>query len=342
MLEDLKLILVSTAPPHSGRGVYTFSLYNELKRSIKPILIWKYRIRHGVIKQISLIPSVFAVRLLTRENTIVHFLSEGSSLISPIVAGKKIVTIHDIPHGTVFFKLLKDSFDAIITVNEGIGVSLKKIFRKTSIYSIPLGVDSRIFRPFNKNRSREYLSINKDSFVLFTSNGDPSKHVDIVLDVLRYLRVRYNLNVKLIVLGKPTKLTVQKVRNLGLDTVVVFLYDIPTRVLVHAYNSADLMLYLSTYDACPLVVLEAMACGLPVISTRVGSVPYFLRGYEELMVEKFDDVETIADKVFRLLNDKTSLDYYSRSLRQRVLKDFSWKRVAIETMRVYKKVLRSV
>ncbi|MEM3951774.1 glycosyltransferase [Saccharolobus sp.] len=341
MLKNLKLILISTAPPYSGRGVYTLNLYNELKQFIKPILIWKYHFHHGIIKQVTLIPIIFTKKL-TKENTIIHFLSEGSSIISPILAGKKIVTLHDIPHSKFFYGLLKNSFDAIITVSEDIRVSLKTVCPKTPIYNIPLGVDSRIFKPLSRDYARECLSLGKKDLVLFTSDGDPKKHVDIVLDVLYCLRVRYKLDIKLIILGKPTEIIIQKIRNLGLNNSVIFLYDVPTRILVYAYNSANLMLYLSTYDASPLVVLEAMACGLPVISTKVGSVPFFLKGYEELLIEKFSDVDAITEKVFRFLNDNTALDYYSKSLRERAVREFSWRRVAAETVKVYEKVLQSV
>lgn len=349
--DDIEAVLLSTAPPYSGRGVYTFNLYRHLKTRIDATLFWKYRFNCSMVKQLSLITAIVPrlKKLSKRRNLIVHFLTEGAALIGPVAIEnmKKVATLHDVPSNKLLLEFLKD-FDAIITVSEVIERKLKEEVDTKCTYTIHLGVDTQIYDKENKIIARRLLTqklglnhIINDSerpYIIFTSDDDPRKHVDRVVEVIFYLKHKYGVNVKLLVLGKPREELKIIVEKVGLSRDVLFIHNIPLSTLIYAYNSADLMLYLSTFDACPLVVLEAMACGLPVISTPVGSVPVFLRGFEELLVKDWRDIATIAEMIYSLLSDYEKLNFYSTALRERA-QEFSWERVASKTIDVYRKLL---
>jgi glycosyltransferase involved in cell wall biosynthesis len=69
------------------------------------------------------------------------------------------------------------------------------------------------------------------------------------------------------------------------------------------YSSAAVFLYPSCYEGFGLPPLEAMACGAPVVSTRVGAVPEYGRDGENILIADPGDVEAMAGRVERLLDD---------------------------------------
>jgi glycosyltransferase involved in cell wall biosynthesis len=96
--------------------------------------------------------------------------------------------------------------------------------------------------------------------------------------------------------------------------------------LSHVYNECDIMINSSSIDNFPGSILEAFACGIPVVSTRVGGIPYMIEdGVTGLLVEP-NDHEGIAAAVLKLLGDSSLVK--SLSLKGRKMaKDHCWEKV---------------
>lgn len=331
-----RIVIVSTAPPYSGRGVYSLYLYREVSKLVSDLtFIYEYRFQSKISRSTVLLK----LRPFSSNKTIFHLLNEGLAMVSSFVYGKKVITIHDILSDKVLIKILKRNFDAVIAVSENVEKSIRATKFKKPIYTIPLGVDANLFRPLSKGICRKILGLPEKKPIIFTSDGDRRKHVDKVLDVIYTITNNYRTDVHLLVLGKPSKFILNKAKSLGVLDRVKFIYNVPYSIVVYAYNSADLMLYLSTYDTGPLVILEAMACALPILSTPVGSVPTFLKGFEGLLIADDNDIKSISEKVLLMLSNEETLKSYGLSLRERAIKEFSWKKVAERTLRVYEHVI---
>ncbi len=102
--------------------------------------------------------------------------------------------------------------------------------------------------------------------------------------------------------------------------------------LVLLYNTADLFIWLSSYEGFGLPPLEAMACGTPVITTKMGSLPEVV-GDAAIFVKNPEDINEISEKIYKGLTDK--------NLREKLIKKgleqaqkFSWQRTARETIKV--------
>jgi glycosyltransferase involved in cell wall biosynthesis len=334
----LRLILVSSTPPYSGRGTYTINLFRELKKmnNLNVKLIW-YQTPKPLLKHLHLLLPL--LQSLSKRTSVAHFLTEGPSLIAPLIPRlKKVVTLHNIPNH-LHLKILDESVDAFIVVgfNELQALKYEKLSKR--VYYIPLGVSTDIFKPIPKEYARILLGLDQKAKILLTTDDDPRVRVDKVIEVVYCLRKRYRLNAKLLVLGRPLESIQRKIHDFGLEGSVKFIHGIPLSQLIYLYNSSDLMLYLSTYDSFPLSIIEAAACGLPVLSTPIGSTPLIMKNMKELLIDWSLGTEEICDRVYSLLQDRDSLEKYGKLLRQEALK-YSWKITALKTVQVYMDILR--
>jgi glycosyltransferase involved in cell wall biosynthesis len=107
------------------------------------------------------------------------------------------------------------------------------------------------------------------------------------------------------------------------------------------YNAADVFALSSSFDNSPNVVLEAMACGRPVVATRVGGVPLYVQHEETGLLVDSGDPEGLASALERVLTDRDESATFAARARERVLGSFTWARSAATLMDVYRGVLGS-
>jgi glycosyltransferase involved in cell wall biosynthesis len=128
------------------------------------------------------------------------------------------------------------------------------------------------------------------------------------------------------------------VHALGLDDRVRFTGYIESGDVAALYSLATVFAYPSLWEGFGLPVLEAMACGTPVLTSDVSSLPE-VAGDAAVLVSP-TDVEAIADGLTRLLDDAAlRADLAARGLRRAA--SFSWERCARETLAVYRSVARA-
>ena len=126
------------------------------------------------------------------------------------------------------------------------------------------------------------------------------------------------------------------IRDLDLEGRLVFPGYIPQDDLPAVYSRATAFIYPSLYEGFGLPVLEAMACGTPVITSNVSSMPE-VAGDAGMLVPP-QDVEALAGAIQRLLGDAELRQDLSRRGMARA-REFTWRRAAEATLGVYCKVL---
>ncbi len=159
-----------------------------------------------------------------------------------------------------------DQAAAVVTVSRALKDKLVQIGApEEKITVLPNGVDLDLFRPFSDtNKPTEKLSL------LSVGNLVENKGHHIAVEALRELP-----DVELRIAGAGPQLSQlqQLAEDFGVENRIKFLGSIDQTALVEEYNRSDCLVLLSENEGMPNVVLEAMACGMPVIATRAGGIP---------------------------------------------------------------------
>ncbi len=188
-------------------------------------------------------------------------------------------------------------------------------------------------------RVRAKFGLPRD-FILFVSTIEPRKNIPTLLRAFKQLRARYKAPITLALAGNRGWLVEEVdavVEELKLGDSIRFLGGVPNEELVYLYNAATCFILPSYYEGFGLPPLEAMACGTPVIVSKVASLPEVV-GDAALLVEP-EDVEGWCVAMMRVLDDEN----LRREMRAKGLKraaTFSWERAARETLAVYQKIAR--
>jgi glycosyltransferase involved in cell wall biosynthesis len=217
-----------------------------------------------------------------------------------------------------------------------------EVLAKTSrsqerVITIWEGVDDH-FRPISERMVKEFRKnwgFDSKKAVLHVGHCRPRKNVEGLLHALALLRQR-GMDVLLIQVGGSfSPIQRQIVHSLRLEQSACQWKYVPEDDLVTLYNVADVFVLPSFYEGFGLPVLEAMACGTPVVAANVASLPEVV-GDAGLLVNPRDP-EAIAEAIARVLDDRAlAADLQARGLER--ARQFTWERTARETLKVYQRV----
>lgn len=179
-----------------------------------------------------------------------------------------------------------------------------------------------------------------ERFVLYVGTLEPRKNVPRLLEAFRRLKEEHRLPHKLVLVGEKGwryDAIFRQVQQLCLEQDVLFTGYLDDAVLPLVYNAAELFVFPSLYEGFGLPVLEAMACGCPVVTANVSSLPE-VAADAALCVDPYDVVAIAQAMAAVLTQPDTRADLVRRGLRQASL--FSWERAAHETLEVYARIRR--
>lgn len=197
-----------------------------------------------------------------------------------------------------------------------------------------------IFRPLPRDRVAEFRACQglPERFLLFVGTLEPRKNVARLIEA--YARLPEGRPPLYIVGGKGWLYDeiFARVEALHLSEAVRFAGYVPGQELPWWYNAAELLVYPSLYEGFGLPPLEAMACGTPVITSGVSSLPEVV-GSAAIKVDPTDTGALAAAMGEVLASAQVRLAMKAAGLEQ--AKAFSWQRAARETVASYRLALRS-
>ncbi|RMF24133.1 MAG: glycosyltransferase family 1 protein [Cyanobacteria bacterium J083] len=213
--------------------------------------------------------------------------------------------------------------------------------RPSQITVIPNAVDLS-FQPLAEAKIGTWLGQHNISptnfYLLNVGSNHPRKNVSTVLQVLHLLRQR-GLPVCLWKVGTDFN-SEQKalMRTHNLADWVTYWGEPNAQTLIQLYNAADLLLAPSLYEGFGMTILEAMACGTPVVTSNTSSLPE-VAGDAAILVKPLD-LNAIADAVQAI--------YSNHQLRQSLIqkglarvKHFTWEQTALQVAELYEKTLQA-
>jgi glycosyltransferase involved in cell wall biosynthesis len=275
-----------------------------------------------------------------------------------LVPASKVATIHDVvpyvyPETSTFLDRFTyrawlpyavQQLDAAITVSQQSKEDIAKYlhFPEEKILVIPEAANThyRALREEEIQPALERASVSRP-YILYVGSIEPRKNLVRLLQAYSQLR-EWSPKWRLVIVGarnfwksSPVK---EAVEQLGLGEWVRFTGYVPEEDLPALYNGADLFVFPSLYEGFGLPVLEAMACGTPVVTSNSSSLPE-VAGEAALLVDPYS-VDEIAASMRRVLEDpELAAELRARGLER--VGQFSWERTARETIAVYEQVLDS-
>jgi glycosyltransferase involved in cell wall biosynthesis len=235
-----------------------------------------------------------------------------------------------------------DRSDRIITVSHKTKRDLIQAFpeAESKIRVIYEGVSDE-FQPVN-DQSVLTAVFNRygisPPYILFVGILDPNKNILRLVEAFESLKRESKPSHKLVIVGRKTwyyEVMKKQVARLGVDDHVIFTGHVPEKDLATLYSGADVFVLPSYMEGFGLPVLEAMACGVPVIAADGGSLPEIV-GKAALLVHPFDPA-SIAGALHTVI----STPDLRATLREKGFerrKDFSWEKMATETLGLYQEV----
>lgn len=177
---------------------------------------------------------------------------------------------------------------------------LQQVFNEEGLLStvIPNIIDLELFHPPSQPPSGSAFTL------VITRNLEPIYGLATAIRAIALVRGQVpQIQLKIAGSGPQGAELKRLVSSLGLEKEVVFLGRLDRTEIVDLYHSANGMLNPTRVDNMPNSVLEALACGLPVISTNVGGVPYIVQDEQTALLVAPDNEQEMAQAIVRLSED---------------------------------------
>ncbi len=248
-------------------------------------------------------------------------------------------------HGTDFFggdRLFARAVDASVSCSRFNASLVAKRYRLTPevIYN---GFDPERFRPLPASASnlREKMGISpSEAVILYVGRLIGLKGVKFLLHAASRIRKSFPIKVVIVGEGEERNALANLSRDLGMERKVVFAGFIPHSEIPPYLRLARFAVFPSLADeAFGISICEAMACGLPVIGTRVGGIPELIVDGQTGFLTEPRDEAALAEKMENLLQDPEGGREMGRRAAERVRELFTWEKVVDRLMPVYKRVL---
>ncbi len=288
----------------------------------------------------------------------INVFHSGSPAPPPIRGCKFIFTIHDlcfkanrrwVPFRvywllTLYIGLAARLSHKIIAISESTKHEIMKYYKvpEEKIRVVYYGIDHDMFKPIDDGSlikaTKQKYGI-EDEFILYTGIINVRKNITRLLQAFSLLKREHKLPHKLVLAGEESGIYPDVpllLEQLDLRDEVLCIGFVPQDDLPLLYNAAELLIYPSLYEGFGLPLLEAMACGTPVITSNISSMSE-VAGDAGLLIDPYN-VEDIAQAMYLLLND---IDLRNKLREKGLLRaqEFSWEKAARETLEVYEDAL---
>lgn len=328
----MKILIISSIYPdtsHPAFGTFVHSQVQALEAqgincklvvNTDPRQGWWFAIRKYVILLLKVIQSV-----IFTDFDVIHthyvFPSAFFGLLPKFLRGKPLViTAHggditDMPsRHPILWHLSRFSLhqaDAIIAVSEYLKREIVTRFDVPSklVHVANMGIDLELFKPMARSEAQLHLGINLDArrkVILFVGRCEESKGGQYLIKAIPLLpdRWREMVDVWFVGDGKAVSSWKKLSASLGIANQIHFAGAYPHTEIPRWFSSADIFVLPTLSESFGLVLLEAMACHIPVIASDVGGISELIKDQETGLLVEVRSESAIAEQLNRLLTDQ--------------------------------------
>lgn len=360
MSEPLRLGIVGPVPPpNGGMAMQTRQLARLLAEegvdvtlvatnaSYKPAVVENIK---GVRALFRLLPYIWQIWRLAGRVDVIHLMANSGwswqLFAAPVIwigwlrATPVIVNYRG---GEAREYLQKSAARIIPTINRARRVVvpsgfLEEVFSEfgIAVKIIPNIIDLHTFRPNTLSGTERVCRDEGDYVAVITRNLEPIYGLDTAIRCVALVREAIpGIILKIAGSGPQLEQLQQLAAQLQVQDRVCFLGRLERSDVVALYQQADVMLNTALVDNMPNSVLEALACGLPVVSTNVGGVPFLVEHEKTALLVEPGDAEAMAESLIALHTDSTRSERLSKS-GQELVQRFAWPEVKRQWLDLYR------
>jgi glycosyltransferase involved in cell wall biosynthesis len=224
--------------------------------------------------------------------------------------------------------------DHVITISDSSRRDLIRCLAlpESKITAVPLGIDSTRFRPLPPGEPRA-----AKPYIMALAGSDPTKNVVLLVKAFAAVPERLRRTHDLVLVGDVVKRADVRgaIEREGIAAQTKLIGVVSDETLIGLYQRAAIFVFPSLYEGFGLPVLEAMACGAPVLCSNTSSLPE-VAGDAAILIDP-RNVEQWSMELARMMENGALRTELSERGRARAL-TFSWDRTAAETVAVYRRV----
>jgi D-inositol-3-phosphate glycosyltransferase len=217
---------------------------------------------------------------------------------------------------------------------------------------VPCGVDLDLFHPIPLDEAKQVLGLPLERcIILYVGRIEPLKGIDTLLRAIALIAPEmpcWQDELSVIIIGGAPGAGVEQVNaelarlerlraELGIEELVTFLGAKDQDTLVYYYSAAEMVVMPSHYESFGMVALEAMACGTPVVASKVGGQTFNVQNGRTGFLVPDRDAEALAAKIRLLLKDR-ELRQQLGSQAVRWARRYGWPVVANQILDLYEQV----
>ncbi len=230
--------------------------------------------------------------------------------------------------------------DLTIAPSEKIKKLLISYGAENKIKVLPTGLDLENFRTIKKNNFRKKYNLNeKDKVLVYVGRLAKEKNIDFLIKVTAELK-KFDNNIKLIIIGDGPVIDSLKelAKKLNLQKEVLFTGYFKKDQVIKAYQSSDLFVFASKTDTQGMVILEALACALPVVAVKdLAFTNMVKQGVNGFLVR--ENKKEFASKALEILNNKKLYNKMANNA-LKIAQDFSIEKITRKLITYYNQLIK--
>jgi D-inositol-3-phosphate glycosyltransferase len=201
--------------------------------------------------------------------------------------------------------------------------------RKVSL--VPCGVDLEVFRPLDQKAVRSRLGLNGEKILLYVGRVEPIKGLDLLVETAAQMDSEEGVRMMVVGADVNGDREMDRVKQLAkerdLEDKIDFVGQVDHDDLPLYYNAADVCVVPSYYESFGLVALESMACGTPVVATRVGGLSTIIHHGRTGYLKSWRCPEAFANSVEMIISSDGLQQSMGEAARKRA-EGMGWDNVA--------------
>jgi len=234
----------------------------------------------------------------------------------------------------VISKLALRNADAVVALTRHMRTEMQELYPR-DVSVIPIGIELNRFSGLSKDSIRARLGIDDERVVVSVARLEPIKGMKYLISAIN-AAIEEDDRIRLFIIGDgSSREDLERLTNsLDLCRYITFVGTIPNEKVPDYMAAADIFVLPSLSEGFPVTLLEAMASGLPIVTTRVGGLPDIIKDGENGFLVEPENPQQIADKLQLLLHDEELRNKIS-SINKETVKRYSWENVTKNLEQVF-------